>query len=78
MTTTPTPSWDQCPIRSWSKVTPARLSSQFVLTLNGPADGTEQVTVDTADGSATDADNDYEPIVGQVVTFACRAQTPRS
>ena len=41
----------------------------FVLTLNQPADGTEQVTVDTLDGTATDADNDYEPIAGQVVTF---------
>ena len=42
---------------------------QFVLTLNQPADGTEQVEVNTADGTATDGDDDYEPIIGQVVTF---------
>lgn len=48
---------------------------QFVLMLSKPADGNEQVQVDTADGTATVADNDYEPIAGQMVTFAPGATT---
>ncbi|HRB02718.1 MAG TPA: Calx-beta domain-containing protein, partial [Ilumatobacteraceae bacterium] len=42
----------------------------FTLTLDGPADGNESVTVSTADGTATVADTDYDAIAGQVVQFA--------
>jgi autotransporter-associated beta strand protein len=41
----------------------------FPVSLSRPSDQPVQVTLDTADGTATAADNDYQP-VHQVVTFA--------
>lgn len=46
----------------------------FTLTLDGPADGTESVDVDTVDDSATVADNDYVAL-SDSVTFAPGATT---
>jgi len=45
-------------------------SLTFTLTLDGLADGNESVLVSTVDGTATDADNDYEPVVSELVQFA--------
>jgi hypothetical protein len=41
----------------------------FLITLTPASAGTVTVQADTADGTATVADNDYLPIVGQTVTF---------
>jgi hypothetical protein len=42
----------------------------FQLTLSNPSDQQVTVVANTADGSATAADNDYIPISGQTVTFS--------
>lgn len=42
---------------------------QFVVTLSNPSDTPATVRVDSADGSATSADEDYEPLSGLVLTF---------
>ncbi|MBI2704609.1 MAG: hypothetical protein HYX32_04880, partial [Actinobacteria bacterium] len=42
----------------------------FTLTLDGPADGNETVELDTADGSATTIDADYDALTNMVVAFA--------
>ena len=44
-------------------------TATFVLSLDGPADGNESVQVATADGTATDGNNDYEPFGPFVVEF---------
>src|SRR5262249_25782740 len=41
----------------------------FTVTLAVPSDAPESVQVDTADGTATVADGDYQPIQGLVLTF---------
>ena len=41
----------------------------FTVRLSNPSDEVVTVRVDTADGTATDANNDYEPLVNQTLTF---------
>ena len=49
--------------------TPDTILATFVVQLSGPAVGGEQITVNTSNGTATTADNDYVAITNQVITF---------
>ena len=47
----------------------------FVLSLSSPAKGNESVTVTSTDGTAQSADNDYEVLAAQPVSFVAGATT---